>query len=148
MKHKKAVPGEKWKTSGSKVRRKHPAAVQFAVAFVLSLCLLGLLLSFFLIECHIRQTVYGKVELPVSFRLNEGLPVITRQPQGEPVAQMSLRGQQAAWALLPSGQRLTAALIRGETALITEAWAWVTWQIQRIKDGDVHWDLSLPPAGY
>lgn len=144
MKQKAAVSGEKWKKSGVKVKKQHPTAGQFAVAFVLTLCLFGLFLSFFLIECNIRQTVYGKVELPVGFQLEEGLPVLTRLPRGEPMGEVPDCVQQAAFALLPGGQRLTAALIRGETALAAWGWEWVTRQMERIKNGEITPDVFFP----
>lgn len=77
----------------------------FFATLALSLCLLGLVLSLFLINYNIRTTVYGAVEFSLSYRMEAGLPILTDRsgnPVWEPPAGAAL--------LVPAPTRLLAEL--------------------------------------
>ncbi len=44
----------------------------FFVAFILSLCVLGLIAAFFIIECRIQQTTYGQIDLGMTYVIDNG----------------------------------------------------------------------------
>lgn len=77
----------------------------FFVVFVLSLCVLGLLLSFLVIEYNIRRTTYGQVDVDLSYTLQEGLPVLT-DGAGEPLWTLPEEWRQPLSALVDAPTRL------------------------------------------
>ncbi len=92
----------------------------FFAAFILSLCVLGLVLAFFVIECNIQQTTYGQVDLGVRYTLDNGAPAVTLhdKPLTLPAA------EQTAQVTAPPPWRLLAALWRWETK--AAQWVWET----------------------
>ena len=89
----------------------------FLSAFVLTLCVLGLFCAFFVIECRIQQTTFGRVDLGVTYTIENGTPDV--QVDGERVA-LPVRAPLAAVVPLPA--KLFAAVWRCENELA--AWMW------------------------
>ena len=77
----------------------------FFFAFVLSLCILGLLLSFVVIEYNIRRTTYGQVDFDISYTLEGGVPVLT-DGAGEPLWTLPARWKQPLATLVDAPTRL------------------------------------------
>ncbi len=77
----------------------------FFVVFVLSLCVLGLLLSFLVIEYNIRRTIYGQMDFDLSYTLQGGLPVLT-DGAGEPLWLLPAAWRQPLETLVDAPTRL------------------------------------------
>lgn len=93
----------------------------FVAAFILTLCVLGLLCAFFIIECNIQQTTYGQVDLGVTYSLEDGVPIVcvddetlTVPPAAEQIAEVAV----------PPPVRLFAALWQWETEAAQWFWEW------------------------
>lgn len=94
----------------------------FLSAFVLSLCVLGLLGAFFVIECRIRRTVHGQVDLGVTYVMVDGVPAV--RVDGEPLAAPPAATQIAEVAV-PPPVRLFAAVWQWECEMAEWVWEWV-----------------------
>ena len=93
----------------------------FFAAFVLTLCVLALPLSFLLVEWNMQRTVYGRVEPGVSFSVVAGRPTLTAD-NGEAVTLVPQEGQRVAYALLPAPVRAGWYLLRGEVEAAARLW--------------------------
>ena len=93
----------------------------FLAAFVLTLCVLGLLCAFFVIECHIQQTAYGQVDLGVTYTMQDGVPAV--QVDSDPITAPPALAQ-AAQIVTPPPVKLLAALWQWETE--AAEWLWET----------------------
>lgn len=91
----------------------------FLTAFILSLCVLGLLCAFFLIECHIQQTSYGQVNFGVTYAMENGIPVVC--VDGKPFATPDALASFADVAA-PPPVKLLAAVWQWETK--AAQWVW------------------------
>ena len=92
----------------------------FLTAFILTLCVLGLLCAFLIIEYNIQQTTYGRVDLGVTYTLEDGIPAV-RIGGGEPLAVPSAV-EQTAKVVVPPPLRLFAALWRWECEAAARFW--------------------------
>ena len=96
----------------------------FFVAFILTLCVLGLLLAFFFIECRVRLATYGRMDLGVTYTLDSGAPVITLAERGETLAVPPAVGQTVD-AFVPPSLRLFSRLLRRENTMAQQLWEWM-----------------------
>ena len=92
----------------------------FLTAFILTLCVLGLFCAFLIIEYNIQQTTYGRVDLGVTYTLEDGVPIV-RIGGGGPLTVPSAV-EQTAKVVVPPPLRLFAALWRWECE--AAAWFW------------------------
>lgn len=92
----------------------------FFTALILTLCVLGLLCAFLIIEYNIQQTTYGRVDLGVTYALEDGIPTV-RVGEGEPLTVPPVAGSIAEVAV-PPPVRLFAALWRWECE--AAQWFW------------------------
>ncbi len=93
----------------------------FAVTLTVSLCVLGLGVACLAIECNMQQTRYGRVELGVSYHLEEGIPRLEGENGGE-LAALSPGWRQALWGVVAAPVRLTAELLQRETQAAARLW--------------------------
>ncbi len=96
----------------------------FFVAFILTLCVLALPLSFLLVEWNMQSTVYGRVEPGVSFSVVAGRPVLITT-DGEAVTTIPQAGQRAVYALLPAPVRAGWYFLRGEVEAAARLWEYI-----------------------
>jgi hypothetical protein len=106
-----------------KHRRSLPVKT-FAVAFILTLCVLGFGLACLVIEWNMQTVLYGEVQPTGGYRMEQGVPVLTR-PDGQPVTVLTEKPRQALWALLPPPARATLTLLQGESAACGRLWEWI-----------------------
>lgn len=99
----------------------------FFTAFILTLCVLGLLLAFFFIECRVRLATYGRMDLGVTYTLDGGAPVITLAERGETLAVPPVVGQTVD-AFVPPSLRLFSRLLRRENTMAQQLWEWMQTQ--------------------
>ncbi len=92
----------------------------FFTAFILSLCMLGLLCAFLIIEYNIQQTTYGRVDLGVTYTVEDGIPAV--QIDGAEPLTVPLAVGQACEIAVPPPVRLFAALWRWECE--AAQWFW------------------------
>ncbi|MBQ8683148.1 MAG: hypothetical protein IJ518_01360 [Clostridia bacterium] len=97
-------------------------------AFILTVCVLGLGPLFLLIECNIRQTVYGQADPNMAFSLEEGRPTLTHTDTGQAIRLLTDREWQGVSALLPPGIRATLVLLQQEADGAVRLWTWVEQQ--------------------
>lgn len=97
-------------------RKRHGSLGSFVAAFVLVLCLFFFGGACLLIEYNTRRTLYGQTELPISYRLEDGVPVLVHSDSNEPVFSVPTAVGRAAFSLLAPGKRVLVALWRGEIA--------------------------------
>lgn len=103
--------------------RHRRTASAFWATLLITLCVLGLGFACLLIECNMQQTTYGRVELGLSYTLEEGVPHLTRA-DGEPLpAPLPSNWRQALRACVSAPVRLTALLLRWETDAVCRLWA-------------------------
>ena len=95
----------------------------FLVTFILTLCVLGLFLAFFVIECRIRQTTYGQVDLGVTYTVEDGVPAVT--VDGDKSLTIPTVVGRTADVVVPPPVRLLAALWRWENELAERFWTLV-----------------------
>ncbi len=100
----------------------------FFTAFILTLCVLGLFLAFFFIECRIQLMTTGRMDLGVTYTLEEGVPVVTLAERGETVAVPPAVGHTLD-TLVPPSLNLFARLLRRENETAQQLWELV--QAQR-----------------
>lgn len=100
----------------------------FFIAFILSLCVLGLVCSCLLIEYNIQQTSYGKVDFGLTYTIKNGTPVLTRTDTDETVILLNADARQLVAPAVPSPLRLLAALVRGEIRAAQQFWEWIMQQ--------------------
>ena len=98
--------------------------VTLGAAFILTLCGLGLGPAFMLIECNIRQMVYGQADPGVAFSVEEGLPTLTDTATGESLELLSGEQRRGVAAVLPAGIRTTLWLLQKEADFATRLWEW------------------------
>ncbi len=91
----------------------------FFAAFILTLCVLGLFLAFFVIECRIQQTTHGRVDLGVTYTVEDGVPAVTTG--GETLAVPPAVGQ-VCEVVVPPPVRLFAALWQWENEAAERLW--------------------------
>lgn len=91
----------------------------FLITFILTLCVLGLFLAFFFIECRIQQTTHGRVDLGVTYTIEDGVPAVT--VRGDTVA-APRAVTNTAEVLVPPPVRLFAELWRWENE--AAEWLW------------------------
>lgn len=96
----------------------------FAVAFILTSCVLGLGCAFFVIECNIQQTTYGQVDLGVTYTLEDGIPAV--QVDGGETITVPTAAEQLAEVALPPPVRLFAALWRWENEAAEQFWEFLS----------------------
>ncbi len=94
----------------------------FLITFILTLCVLGLFLAFFVIECRIQQTTHGRVDLGVTYTIEDGVPAVT--VRGDTVA-APRAVTNTAEVLVPPPVRLFAELWRWENELARHFWKWL-----------------------
>ena len=100
----------------------------FLIAFVLTLCVLGLFLAFFFSECRIRLATSGRMDLGVTYTLEDGAPVVTLADRDETIAVGSAVGQ-AVEVVVPPSLHLFSRLLRRENAIAQQLWEWVQEQL-------------------
>lgn len=89
-------------------------------AFILTLTLLSLAPACLLIECNLQQTLQGRVDLGVTFTLEEGIPTLSSAES--PPSPPAERVWQGVSALLAPGQRIVGRLLRWESDLAARLW--------------------------
>ncbi len=94
----------------------------FFIAFILTLCVLSLFVAFFVIECNIQQTTYGRVDLGVTYTVEDGVPAVTLSG-GETLA-VPPAVEQVCEIVVPPPVRLFAALWRWENEAAERLWEW------------------------
>ena len=92
----------------------------FFTAFILTLCVLALPLSFGVVEWNMGRTVWGEFTPSVSFSAAEGVPRLT-DAEGEslslpPVAERGL------WAAIPAPLKGLWYLFRGQLTAAAALW--------------------------
>lgn len=97
----------------------------FLTAFILSMCVLGLICACLLIEYNIQQTSYGRVDFGLTYAIENGTPLVTRTDTDETVTLLSADTQQLAAPAVPAPIRLLAALVRGEIQAAQQFWEWI-----------------------
>ncbi len=95
----------------------------FCVAFILTSCVLGLLVAFAAIEWNTQRVLYGRAAPNIGYSVDEGMPIMTDR-EGTPLFSLDENQQQGLWALLPPAARATAALLRGQAAGLHRLWEW------------------------
>ena len=91
----------------------------FCAVLLLACTLLSLGPLFLLIEGNIQQTLHGQFDPKWQFTLQEGVPILSMDshlPAANP------RTEQGVTALLPTGMRATAALLRWELSAAAKLW--------------------------
>lgn len=78
--------------------RRRSFAGTFLVTLILTLGVLGCAASFFMIECNIRRTAYGRAEFAYAFMLDGGRPVLIAT-DGTPLVLLSAADEER-WAPL------------------------------------------------
>ena len=96
----------------------------FLAAFILALCVLSLICAFFVIECRIQQTTHGRVDLGVTYTIEDGVPVVILADSDETLAVPPVAETIGA-VVLPPSVRLFAELWRWENELAERLWEFV-----------------------
>ena len=104
-----------------KPKRRIPLGSFFA-ALLLTLCVLGFGGACLLIEYNTRHTLYGETGLPISYRLEQGVPVLTGTDTDTPLLSVPAAIGQAAFSAVSPGKRILFTLWRGETAAAKTLW--------------------------
>ncbi len=102
-------------------KNRRRAAGSFFTALVLALCVLGLGGACLLIEYNIQRTAYGRVSFVYGYTLQGGEPVVTAG--GNRLGLLPPATEQALRACVAPPVRLTAELLRRETAAFARLWA-------------------------
>ncbi len=90
----------------------------FWTAFILALCVLGMVCAFVVVDYNTRRVTYGQVDFEVTYTMQDGAPRIT---VGESV--LTAPAADTAEGLLPPPLRLLVALWRQGNAAVEEWWA-------------------------
>ncbi len=99
----------------------------FFAAFILTLCVLSLFCAFFVIECHIQQTTRGRVDLGVTYTVEDGILAVTLADSGETLAVPPAVGQ-VCEIVVPPPARLFAELWRWENEIAERLWKFLSEQ--------------------
>lgn len=94
----------------------------FFAAFILTVCVLSLFAAFFVIEYNIQQTTYGRVDLGITYTVEDGVPAV--QVGGEMLA-VPPAAEQAYEIAVPPPLRLFVALWRWECEAGEWLWEWI-----------------------
>ena len=92
----------------------------FFTAFILALCVLSLFCAFLIIEYNIQQTTYGRVDLGVTYTIEDGVPAVQIRG-GEPLT-VPPAAAQVCEVAVPPPLRLFAALWRWQNE--AAKWFW------------------------
>ena len=92
----------------------------FFTAFILALCVLSLFCAFLIIEYNIQQTTYGRVDLGVTYTIEDGVPTV-QIGGGEPLT-VPPAAAQVCEVAVPPPLRLFATLWRWECE--AAEWFW------------------------
>ncbi len=87
--------------------------------FILTLCVLGLISSFLLIEYNIRRTSYGQVDFGVHYSVTDGLPTVTVDGEVWKAPAAVATVEEIA---VPAPLRLLAVLWQWENAAAEQLW--------------------------
>jgi hypothetical protein len=87
------------------------------------MCVLGLACACFIIECNIQRTTYGRVDLGVTYTMEDGVPAV--RVDGKAVA-VPTALERTAEVFTPPPVKLLAALWRWETEMAEQVWGWMS----------------------
>lgn len=97
----------------------------FFIAFILALCVLSLFVAFFVIECNIQQTTYGRVDLGVTYTVEDGVPAVTT---GGKTLAVPPAVEYVCEIVVPPPVRLFAELWRWENEAAERLWEFLSEQ--------------------
>ncbi len=92
----------------------------FLTAFILTSCVLSLFAAFLIIEYNIQKTTYGRVDLGVTYTVEDGVPAV-QIGSGEPLT-VPPAATQAVEVAVPPPVRLFAILWRWECEAAERFW--------------------------
>lgn len=100
--------------------KKYRPMTSFLTAMVLSFCVLGFGGACLVIECNMRQSMYGNVQLELSYQLDNGVPQLT--DGSKPLLTLDSPKRQAITALIAAPRRLVMAVLQAENAIFAQFW--------------------------